>query len=162
MDQHALAAAQMGDLLQGDESRRRVGRNRRGQNRIESRRERCDELRGSHSDLPVAATSGDGQGNDGIPDPIAIHPVAESADSTAHLQPGSPGQVDGHEPLGEQRLDVADTGMIHIHRDLTRSGLRSGGLLVPQPGRRAIEADDLHGLHEQHLPVSVTNTVSDT
>ena len=162
MDQHALAAAQVGDLLQGDERRRRVGRNCSGQDRIESRGERYDELRGGHGDLPVAATSGDGQSDDGVPNPIAIHPVAEGADSTTHLQPGSPGQVDGHEALGEERLDVADAGMVHIHGDLTRSGLRGGSLLVPQPGRRAIEADDLHGLHEQHLPVSVTDTVSDT
>ena len=162
MDQHTLTTAQVGDLLQGDERRRRVGRNCGGQDRIDSRRERCDELRRNHGNLPVAATPGDGQGDDGVPDSIAIHPVAEGADSTTHLQPGSPGQVDGHESFGEERLDVADTGMVHIHGDLTRSGLRGGSLLVPQPGRRAIEADDLHGLHEQHLPVSVTNTVSDT
>ena len=162
VDQHALAAAQLGDLLQGDERRRRVGRNCGGQDRIESRGERYDELRGGHGDLPVAATSGDGQGDDGVPNPVVIHPVPKSTDSTTHLQPGSPGQVDGHEALGEERLDVADAGMVHIHGDLTRSRLRGGSLLVPQPGRRAIEVDDLHGLHEQHLPVSVANTISDT
>ena len=162
MDQHALAATQVGDLLQGDESRRRISGDSGGQDRIESRGQRRHELSGSHSNLSIAATSGDGQSDDGVPDPVAIHTVTEGADSTTHLQPGSPGQVDGHEALGEERLDVADAGMVHIHGDLTRSGLRGGGLLVPQPGRRAIEADDLHGLHEQHLPVSVTNTVSDT
>ena len=162
MDQHALTAAQVGDLLQGDERRRRVGRSCRGHDRIESRGERYDQLRRGHGDLPVAATPGDGQGDDGVPDPVAIHPITEGADSTTHLQPGGPGQVDGHESFGEERLDVADTGMVHIHGDLARSGLRGGGLLVAQPGRRAIEVDDLHGLHEQHLPVSVTNIVSDT
>jgi len=160
MDQHALTAAQVGDLLQGDERRRRVGRNCRGHDRIKPRRERYNELSGSHSDLPVAATPGDGQGDDGLPDPVAIHPVTQGTDTAAHLQSGGPGQVDGHETLGEERLDVADTGMVHIHRDLTRSGLRSGGLLVAQPGGGAIEADDLHGLHVQHLSVSVINTVS--
>ena len=152
----------MGDLLQGDERRRRVGRNCGGQDRVQARGERHDELGGSHSNLSIAATPGDGQSDDGVPEPVAIHTVPKSTDSATHLQPGSPGQVDGHEALGEECLDVADAGMVHIHGDLTRSGLRGGSLLIPQPGRRAIEADDLHGLHEQHLPVSVTNTVSDT